>query len=51
MKQCIWSPSLTMLHQLELFQYKVLRWITNCSSYVSGLQSQDASSVLLPDQR
>ena len=34
-----WSPSLTMLHQLELFQYKVLRWITNCSSYVSGLQS------------
>ena len=33
------SPSLTMLHQLELFQYKVLRWITNCSSYVSGLQS------------
>ena len=28
-----------MLHQLELFQYKVLRWITNCSSYVSGLQS------------
>ena len=34
-----WSPSLTMLHQLDLFQYKVLRWITNCSSYVSGLQS------------
>ena len=34
-----WSPSLTMLHQLELFQYKVLSWITNCSSYVSGLQS------------
>ena len=30
----VWSPSLTMLHQLELFQYKVLRWITNCSSYV-----------------
>ena len=34
-----WSPSLTMLHQLELFQYKVLRWITNRSSYVSGLQA------------
>ena len=34
-----WSPSLTMLHQLELFQYKVFRWITNCSSCVSGLQS------------
>ena len=34
-----WTPSLTILHQLELFQYKVFRWITNCSSYVSGLQS------------
>ena len=34
-----WSPSLTMVNQLRLFQYKVLRWITNCSSYVSGLQS------------
>ena len=34
-----WSPALTMLHQLQLFQYKVLRWITNCSLYVSGLQS------------
>ena len=28
-----------MLHRLELFQYKVLRWIAKCSSYVSGLQS------------
>ena len=34
-----WSPSLTMLHQLELFQHKVLRWINNRSSYVSGLQA------------
>ena len=33
------SPSLTMLHQLELFQYKVLRWITNWFSFVSGVQS------------
>ena len=32
-----WCPSLTLLHQLELFQYKVLRWIKKCSSYVSGL--------------
>ena len=35
----VWSPSLTMLHQLERFQYKVLRCIIRCSSYVSGLES------------
>ena len=35
----VWSPSLTMLHQLERFQYKVLRWTIRCSSYVSGLES------------
>ena len=35
----IWSPSLTTLHQIERFQYKVLRWIIRCSSYVSGLES------------
>ena len=35
----VWCPSLTMLHQLERFQYNVLRWIIRCSSYVSGLES------------
>ena len=35
----VWSPSLTILHQLERLQYKVLRWKIRCSSYVSGLES------------
>ena len=35
----VWSPSLTMLHQFERLQYKLLRWIIRCSSYVSGLES------------
>ena len=34
----VWSPSLTTLHQLERFQYKVLCWTIRCSSYVSGLE-------------
>ena len=34
-----WSQSLTMLQQLERFQYKVLRWIIRCSSYVLGIES------------
>ena len=32
----VWSPSSTRLHQLERFQYKVLRLIIRCASYVSG---------------
>ena len=34
-----WSLLITMLHQLKLFQFEVLRWIKTCFLFVSGLQS------------
>ena len=47
----VWSPSLTMLHQLERFQYKFLRWIIRCSSFVSRLESLQLLPVLQLNQR
>ena len=48
----VWSPSSTMLHQIECFHYKVNRWIIRCSSYVLRLRNpSDTSCVLELNQR
>ena len=37
----VWCPSVVDLKRMELFQYKSIRWIKACPSYVSGLSQLD----------
>ena len=37
----VWCPSVVDLKRMEHFQYKAIRWIKACPSYVSGLSQLD----------
>ena len=41
----VWCPSVVDLKRMELSQYKAIRWIKACPSYVSGLWQLDSLPI------